>query len=182
MKWPTLKRREFILFVITLLGGLFFILKAYVIEPLLDWDRRLSKQIRKELLIEGKNDFILSRLSAIQENFKWVMSKYGRTKNDAQELGVMVNDIETLAKKMDIFIVQMQPRKPIKEEIYIEYLVDLSFQANWNELMAFLSKIEATPFHYRIQGMKIENTRQANRKLKGTLVILNERFDMSREE
>lgn len=178
MKVRALKQREIILFIISIIGVMVFLLKTYVVQPFHAWDDRLSAQIRKQAVIESENKFIIDQTKNIQNRFKWIAMKYGKSRSDAQELSGMVNDIEALAKSLDIFIVQMQPRKPQVKEKFVDYIVDLSFQADWVELVTFLDRLESNPLHYKINSIKAEKNPGGVRLLKGTLVILSEKFEL----
>jgi Tfp pilus assembly protein PilO len=104
--------------------------------------RKFSQVLRGEQAVEKK-------LNKYQELFK-------QRSSDEGEMTKILSDVEAAAQMCSMKIINMQPERIKKQDFYNYFSVNVQSQGSLKKICEFLYKLEASPYFFHIDEVRIE--------------------------
>jgi len=140
------------------------------------------KQMKEEILLQqtrilqSEKDFekygrVLSGEKAIREKLSSYKEFFKQRSSDEGEMTRILSDIETAAQKASIKIINMEPERIKKQDFYNYFSVNVQAQSSLKKICEFLYELEAKPYLFYIDELKIEKYSIQANELKCQLVV-----------
>jgi Tfp pilus assembly protein PilO len=107
----------------------------------------------------------------IRQKLKHYEDLFKQQSSDEGEMTRILSDIEAIAQKGSIKIVNMQPGRIKKQDFYNYFSVNVQAQSSLKNIVAFLYDLEAPPHLFHIDEMRIEKHSLQAEDLKCQFVI-----------
>jgi len=135
------KREQFILYV-----AIFFIaltlLDRLIIEPIFSKMQELDKEIKEKESAIRRNAHILAQKERIASEVAKFSSFLGISKSEEEETTSFLKEIENLANKSSVYLVDMKPAGLKDMGSSKKYLVNLNCEAQMEQITDFMYNIE----------------------------------------
>ncbi|MFH1282904.1 MAG: type 4a pilus biogenesis protein PilO [bacterium] len=166
-----LSKRERILFYITLLFIVGVLFNFLIISPLANLKEKLSFEIiRKEIALK-KNMSVISKKKEIQENYNILSNFIKKQGSDEEESANLLKEIETLASKSKISLINIKPKPPKEMEFYKIYSVEIEGEGYLEQLVRFIYNLEQSKQLLKAEKLNISVKSSSSSTLKFSLLV-----------
>ena len=161
MKWldklNKLKKREKIL--LFGVGALVFIWIAYslIIEPFHNRSQRLVKDIEISKIKLKKAAKILRQREQGSKEYGKYSARFTTKESNEEEMALILNEIETQARKSYVRIVNMKPRRVVKNDFYRTYYVDLDTEASMRNILKFIRNLKNSKLSLCVEQLTLNS-------------------------
>ena len=83
----------------------------------------------------------------------------------------ILGEIEALARKSSVYLVDMKPRKPREVEFYKEYTVEIEAEGYMESLMSFIYQVNTSSQLLRIETLRLNLTKGGSNVLSASMLI-----------
>jgi Tfp pilus assembly protein PilO len=170
MAYRISNRERYLLYAtIAIIGG--FLLYWWVLRPAIAKSHALSQQIQlKKRVVENCLHLLNDRQDILGEAGKF--AKYERAGlSEEEETANFLRQIEEIAKKSSVQMVDLKPYSAKKTESYVEYRVELEVESPISQLMTFIYNLQSSDGLIRTSKFRI-NPKEGNPSImKGYLTI-----------
>lgn len=131
----------------------------------------LNQQIRiseKQLGSDMRN---INQKKFISEEYEQYVPYVRRSGSDEEEVARILGEIESLARKSSVYLVDMKPRKPREVEFYKEYTVEIEAEGYMESLMGFLYQLNSSTQLLRIETLRLNPTKSESKVLNASMLI-----------
>ncbi|MDD5553619.1 MAG: type 4a pilus biogenesis protein PilO [Candidatus Omnitrophica bacterium] len=135
------KREKLILYVAAAFFSL-MLLDRMIIFPISHKMMQLDKEIREKKSGIGKNIRILAQKDRILAEREKLTPLLGNLGNPEEELTPLLQEIETMANKSSVYLVDMKPAGIKSSGPYRKFVINLSCEAQMEQLIQFMYDIE----------------------------------------
>jgi Tfp pilus assembly protein PilO len=150
-----LNKRERLVFY----GAAIFISLAFidrlVVGPVFSKMKTLDDRIGQESELIRKNARIAAekgRVAAVSSQ----MSAYSRkTGTQEEEVAYLLGEVEKLARKTSLYIVDMKPLGVSEDSVSRKYSVDLNCEAQMEQIMSFMYEVENSSVLFFVESFNI---------------------------
>jgi len=148
--------REKMIFILCLL-----MLGAYAIYYLGYKHMKEEIALQQKRILQSERDLkkynqILQSESAVQEKLNHYKESFKQQSSDEGEMTKILSDIEAVAQKVSIKIINMEPERIKKQDFYNYFSVNVQGQGSLKKICEFLYALEAKPYLFHIDEMRIE--------------------------
>ncbi|MBI5149195.1 MAG: type 4a pilus biogenesis protein PilO [Candidatus Omnitrophica bacterium] len=146
-------------------------LDRLLISPIRARFSALNQQIRigeKQLGSDMRN---LNQKDFISEEYAKYFPYIQRSGSDEEEVAKILGEIESLARKSSVYLVDMKPRKPREIGFYKEYTVEIEAQGPMEPLMSFVYQLNTSSLLLRIETLRITQTKSGSKTLTASMLI-----------
>lgn len=166
-----ISKREQLLFFVTvaIIGG--FCLNWWVLQPAFAKSNALSKQVQiKRRMIEERLYLLNEREEVEKEMVKF--TKYGpRGLSEEEETAYFLKEIEDIAKRSSVQIIDLKPYSAKKSGSLAEYRIEIEIESPINQLVTFIYNLQSSDGLLRTSKFRI-NPKEGNPSLlKGYITI-----------
>jgi Tfp pilus assembly protein PilO len=171
MFWDKLARKEKIGLGISLVFLAAAFLDRLIINPLRIRFYRLDQQIKiseKQLGGDLRN---LKQKDLISEEYEKYLPYIKRSGSDEEEAARLLGEIEALARKSSVYLVDMKPRRPKETEVYKEYAVEIEAEGQMESLVSFMHQVNASSQLLRIETLRLTPAKAESDLLKASMLI-----------
>ena len=165
-----LNKREKTIFLATILVIVFAIVFNIFISPILAKNEDLNRKINFTRAKFKKYILLLSQKESIQAKYSKYSSAFAVADQQAGALVSVLTEIENLAEKANIHIVDIRPQAPRGGGAYKEIVVDLRAEGSMEGYMKFIYNIEQSVSSLAIRKFQI-NAKPSIDALEGTFTI-----------
>ena len=148
------KREKFVLYTAVFIISLVF-LDRLIIGPIFHRISSLEDEIRDKESNIKKNMRILSQKDKIIAESAKYASFFKESKSEGEEITVTLKEVENLASKNSVYLIDMKPAGIKKTGSYRKYEVNLSCEAQMEQLAQFMYDIENSPALLTIEKYEI---------------------------
>ena len=132
--------------------------------------------VQQKLILEKKKEIrrygsVLRGGNVISQKIKNYEELFKQQSSDEGEMTRMLSDIEAVAQKGAIKIVNMEPGRIKGQDFYNYFSVNVQTQSSLRKICAFLYDLEAKPYLFHIDEMRIEKYSIQAEDLKCQLVV-----------
>jgi len=118
-----------------------------------------------------KYNQILRGENTIQEKLKGYKESFKQRSSDEGEMTKILSDIETAAQRIPIKIINMEPERIKRQDFYNYFSVNVQAQSSLKKICEFLYALEAKPYFFHVDEMRIEKYSIQSDDLKCQFVI-----------
>ncbi|MFC1807840.1 type 4a pilus biogenesis protein PilO [Candidatus Omnitrophota bacterium] len=91
--------------------------------------------------------------------------------SDEEETAKILGEIEELARKADVRLVDMKPRPPEEVDFYKEYTVELEAEGEMNTVVTFLFKLNSSTQLLRAEKLRINPKEKGSSTVKASILV-----------
>jgi len=150
-----LSKREKIIFSTAILFVCFALLDRLVINPIVNKMKLYSEDIKKTEFEVIKNTKIIAQKSRIEAEEKKYAIYASKAKSDEEETAALLREIESLASRSSVYLVDLKPAGINKEALIKKFLVNVSCEGEMERLVAFMHLIESSHVIMQIAAFDI---------------------------
>ena len=137
------KRERFIFY-----GAIFFIsltfLDRLAISPILSNMQEVNTEIKEKESGIGRNLHILAYKEKILKESRKYAHFFGVVESEDEEMASLLKEIESLANKASVYLVDIKPGGVEPEQEYYKYFVKLTCESQMEQLIDFMYFIESS--------------------------------------
>ncbi|MBN1913546.1 MAG: hypothetical protein JW788_04010 [Candidatus Omnitrophica bacterium] len=137
-----LSKREKSVLYITVCAVSFLLLDRLVISPVFSRITSLNKEILERKTAIRKNMLILSQKDRIASESAKYATFLSKMKSEDEEMTLLLKEIESLANKTNISLIDMKPTGLKSAGPYKKFLVNLNCEAQMEQVLDFMYNIE----------------------------------------
>ena len=171
MIWDKLSKKEKIGLSVAFAFLALAFLDRLLISPIRTKFNALNLQIRiseKQLGGDMRN---INQKKFIGEEYEQYLPYIRRSGSDEEEVAKILGEIEALARKSSVYLVDMKPRKPREVEFYKEYTVEIEAEGYMESLMSFIYQVNTSSQLLRIETLRLNLTKGGSNVLSASMLI-----------
>ena len=107
----------------------------------------------------------------IAEEFEKYVEYVERSGSDEEEVAKILGEIESLARKSQVYLVDVKPQAPQKVDFYKEYSVEIEAEGEIADLTTFLHRINMSAQLLRVEKLRLNAKESENKMLKSSMLI-----------
>lgn len=146
-------------------------LDRLLISPVKARFNALNQQIRiseKQLGSDMRN---LNQKKVISEEYEQYLPYIRRSGSDEEEVAKILGEIESLARKSSVYLVDMKPRKPREINFYKEYTVEIEAEGYMESLTSFIYQLNTSSQLLRVETLRLNLTKSGANILSASMLI-----------
>jgi len=142
-----------------------------ILEPTLGKSASLNHQIQLKRRMIGNALSLLNQKEEIRkESHKY--AKYAKEKlSEEEETAVLLKEIEDIARKSSVQLIDLKPYSQGKIDFYIEYRIEIETESNMNQLVAFIYNLQNSESLLKVVKFRINSKADKHDILKAYLTI-----------
>lgn len=171
MIWDKLSKKEKIGLSIAFAFLATAFLDRLLISPIRARFNALNQQIRiseKQLGSDMRN---INQKKFISEEHEQYLPYIRRSGSDEEEVAKILGEIESLARKSSVYLVDMKPRKPREVEFYKEYTVEIEAEGYMESLTSFIYQLNTSSQLLRVETLRLNLTKGDSNILSASMLI-----------
>ena len=171
MIWDKLSKKEKIGLSVAFAFLALAFLDRLLISPVRTKFNALNLQIRiseKQLGGDMRN---INQKKFIGEEYEQYLPYIRRSGSDEEEVAKILGEIEALARKSSVYLVDMKPRKPREVEFYKEYTVEIEAEGYMESLMSFIYQLNTSSQLLRVETLRLNLTKGDSNVLSASMLI-----------
>lgn len=171
MIWDKLSKKEKIGLSVAFVFLALAFLDRLLISPVRTKFNALNLQIRiseKQLGGDMRN---INQKKFIGEEYEQYLPYIRRSGSDEEEVAKILGEIEALARKSSVYLVDMKPRKPREVEFYKEYTVEIEAEGYMESLMSFIYQLNTSSQLLRVETLRLNLTKGDSNVLSASMLI-----------
>lgn len=135
----------------------------------------LSDELDREILMQEKQIKANWRNLAMREAVLKTFSVYdgyaSSTGSDEKEVANLLNEIEALARKNGLSLINVKPKPLTKEQYWKRYHVEVEIETEWTPLFKFIYDLYSSKFLLRVKHLRLVPKGRLTTEVKGYLLI-----------
>jgi len=131
------------------------ILDRAILAPINDRIGQINREIKigeKQLAMGLRNVSQKELVAGERKNYAQYLKNTG---SDEEKTAAMLSEIENLAKKTGVSLVDMKPRPAQNVDFYIQYSIDVEAEGTMDALESFLYQLNASTQLLRAQKLRL---------------------------
>lgn len=150
-----LSKREKMVFYATVIFISLAFLDRAVIGPIVSRIRLLDEKIRAEEDLIRKNARIVAEKDKVEASIKSLNSYSRKAQSQEEEVAYLLGEVEKLARKTSLYIVDMKPLGMQEDNVSRKYTVDLNCEAQMEQIVNFMYEVENSPMLFIVETFNI---------------------------
>lgn len=171
MFWNKLSQKEKIGLSIAFVFLAVAFLDRLLISPIRTRFRALNQQIKISEKQLGSDIRNLNQKRVISEEYEKYYSYIHRSGSDEEEVAKILGEIESLARKSSVYLVDMKPRKPQETDLYKQYTVEIEAEGYMESLINFIYQLNTSSQLLRIETLRMSLTKSDTKTLTASMLI-----------
>ncbi|MDP8265240.1 MAG: type 4a pilus biogenesis protein PilO [Candidatus Aceula lacicola] len=151
-----LSKRESQIFTLCILVSLIYIGVQFVYKPIKLQEDFFQQEINATKKKIKKSMNILKKEKSVKETYDQYLENFGQKLSDQQEMNRIFSEIEVAAKKADIKIIDMKPRRIKEEDFFKNFSFTIQTQGTMSLITKFLYFLEQKPYYFQIEEVRLE--------------------------
>ncbi|MBI3618306.1 MAG: type 4a pilus biogenesis protein PilO [Candidatus Omnitrophica bacterium] len=170
-KIANLSPRERLIFNLSAAFVFLVILDRTVISPIFSQIEALNKETRQEEAAIKKNLRLLAQKDKILAQSSKFESYLNSSLSQDEEVTAMLKEIEDLANKNSVYLVDLKPGDIKQSGATKKYLINLSLEAQMDQLAVFMYGVESSDRLFTIEKYQIEPKSRESSVARCTMII-----------
>lgn len=171
MIWDKLSKKEKIGLSLAFAFLAVAFLDRLLISPIRTKFNALNGQIRVSEKQLGSDMRNINQKKFISEEYEQYLPYVRRSGSDEEEVAKILGEIESLARKSSVYLVDMKPRKPRDVEFYKEYTVEIEAEGYMESLMGFIYQLNTSSQLLRIETLRLNLTKGGSSVLSASMLV-----------
>lgn len=172
----SLSAREQGILVVTLLLVAVFIGYQLVITPLRQQITGIEQRIAGEVRTIRKNRAALAELRGLDSHYEALIQEYAQQGSNEQVMARMLREIEKVAGDLKLQISELKPQRVRSAEHFNSFSVSLRMDSTLAAIIAFLDVLQAEPYGYAVQDIRLDKSPKRGSNEITTAVVLEKIF------
>lgn len=146
-------------------------LDRLVFTPISNKIKQLNQEIavsEKELTRHLRN---LDKKTAVMDEYGKYTKYVKKVGSDEEETAKILGEIETLARKSGLYLVDIKPYTPKTKGFYKEYMIEIEAKTNMEALVNFLYQLNSSHLLLRAKKLRLNQIEGKNQVIKASIVI-----------
>ncbi len=142
-----------------------------IISPIASSFRKLNHDIKtdeKRLVLGLRN---LNQKDAVLAEYQKYEKNIRKTESDEEEVSKTLDEIEGLARKAHVSMIDVKTRSPQQVDFYTEYTMDLEIQGDPESIANFLYQINTSPLLLRTTRVRFGSQEKDSKGVKASIVV-----------
>jgi len=148
------KREKTVLYFAIAFVAIAFLDRA-VIGPIVSRTQTLNKEIAEKKAAIERDLKILAQKDTIGLRMAAYRAFSVKETTPEEDTSALLKEVETLASKSSVYLIDMKPQEPKEEQGFKKYMVNVSCEAPFEKLIEFLYNIEGSKKVLKIEKFTI---------------------------
>ncbi len=170
-KLNSLNKREKALAVAVVFAVSVWFIYGAVIEPFYRKWQTLSKTIEISTVELQKAVKIFKQREYVLAEYDKYLASFAVKQSDEEEMALILNEIEAQARKSYVKILNMKPRKAVKNAFYKYFYVDLDTEASMQGMLKFVKELKDSKLSLSVEQLTLNSRTQDPSILVGKVTI-----------
>jgi Tfp pilus assembly protein PilO len=166
-----LSKREKTFVYATALIVFFAAVDRLVYYPIVNHFNELDQEILMQEEQIRKNWRSLAVREAVLKSFSAYEGYALTAGSDEEEVANLLNEIEALARKTGLSLINVKPKPLTKEEVWKRYPVEVEVETEWAPLFKFIYELYSSKFLLRVKYIRLVPKGRLTAEVKGYLLI-----------
>ena len=152
-----LNKREQVLFFAVAGCVALWILYGFICEPLYNKWVKLGKDTELSKIKLKKGIQIFKQKESMDTEYDKYIENFTAVGTDEEEMAVILNEIETKARKSYVRITNMKPRRVVKKKNFRMFYVELDTEASMRNILSFIKTLKDSKFALRVERLSLNS-------------------------
>lgn len=148
------KKERYLLYIAIVCVGC-AVLNRIVFDPLVGKSANLNRQIQLKIRMLENSLCLLNQKEDIQKESGKFANFVKQKFSEEEETASFLNEIEDIAKKSQVLLVDLRPYSAQKTDFHIEYKIELEAESDMNQLITFIYNLQNSENILRVQKFHI---------------------------
>ncbi|GEM_PF-4407007 len=166
-----LNNREKALVVVVILTVFAWFIYSAIIDPFYKKWRSLNRTIEISTIELQKGAKILKQKEYVLAEYGKYLSNFAVKQSDEEEMALILNEIEMQARKSYVKIINMKPRKAVKNSFYKYFYVDLDTEASMQSVLNFIKELKDSKLSLSAEQLTLNSRTQDPSTLVGKMTV-----------
>jgi len=171
MFWDKLSQKEKIGLSLAFTFILVASLDRLIISPIRGQLRRINQAVKigeKQLKHDLRNVHQKDQIAAEFEKYAEYVQRSG---SDEEEAAKILGEIESLARKSKVYLVDMKSQTPKEVEFFKEYAIEIEAEGEIASLTTFLHQLNTSTQLLRVEKLRLNSQKKGDKTLKASMLI-----------
>ncbi len=150
-----LNKREKLVFYCMVLFVTAAMVDRMVVGPVFSKIKVVDNRIRQETELIRKNARIVAEKDRVATISKQIGAYSRKTGSQEEEVAYLLGEVEKLARKTSLYIVDMKPLGVSEDSVSRKYSVDLNCEAQMEQIASFMHELESSSALFFVESFNI---------------------------
>lgn len=147
------------------------LLDRLVVSPINNRIQQINREIKISEKQLGRDLRNLNRKGIITKEYQKYIQYIKKVGSDEEEVARILGEIEELARKSAVYLVDMKPQQPKKVDFYKEYTVEIEAEGDMESLVNFLHQLNNSSQLLRAEKLRLNLKEKGSSIIKASLLI-----------
>lgn len=171
MFWEKLSKKEKFGLSIAMTFLTAALLDRFIISPIKNRFRQINQKIEISEKKLGSALRNLKQKEFITAEYQKYIDYVKKSGSDEEEVAKVLAEIEALARKSSVYLVNTKPQKPREVDFYKEYAVEIETEGDMPSLINFLHQLNTSPLLLRADKLRLSPKARESTVLKASMLI-----------
>lgn len=168
--------REQNIFVVAVLSLSIFSGYRLVIIPLRQKVESIDRQMVEDMRQIRKTQASLDDYQGMDQKYEALTKDFRQDGSNEQVMARISREIEKVSGEFELQISELKPQRVRSNEYYNSFSVSLRLSSPLPEIVKFLDRLQASPYGYAVQDLRLDKSNRRGSKDITTTVILEKVF------
>lgn len=145
----------------------------YLVKPLQDKIESLDTAIEAQKRQISKNFRLIRKAEALGRESEGLIQQFKQKRTNEQEMSAILSEIEEVSRGAKLQISDLKPKQVQKQDYYNRFVVSLSIDSEFADIIQFLNTLQAPPHYYEVEEVNFEQiTQNTPTTVRTTLVLV----------
>jgi Tfp pilus assembly protein PilO len=166
-----LNKREKKLFYIVLVFLAIVFSNNFVVTPLKKEIGLVKQEKIKKEIEWKKNNQIIKQKKQIKEEFEKYMAFIKKKGSDEEDVASFLKEIESLAQKSKVSLINIKPQPVKKMEFYKKYTIEIKGEGHIEQFVKFIYYLQKSYQILKVEKIHFNVRNSFSTRVKGSLII-----------
>jgi len=142
-----------------------------VYQPIMNLFNEVEQEILSQENQLRKNMRFLATREAISNRYSAYAAYVVTTGSDEEEVAGLLNEVEGVARKSGLDLLNMKPKPAFTTEFGKQYPVEVEMETQMKELIKFIHGLQSSKYILRVQKLRLVPKGKSKAEVKGYLLI-----------
>ena len=134
-----------------------WIVYSLIIEPVYNKWVNLGKKVEISKIELKKGIKILKQRDYVRKEYDKYSANFMAKQSDEEEMALILNEIETQARKSYVRIVNMKPRRVARNEFHRTFYIDLDTEATMRNILQFIKNLKDSKLCLSVEQLTLNS-------------------------
>ncbi len=146
-------------------------LDRLIVAPIRNKIKRINREIEiseKQLSMNLRN---IKQKDIIEQKYEKYVDYVKRSGSDEEEVARILGEIEVLARKSSVYLVDTKPQTPKRVDFYKQYMVEIEGEGEMRSIIKFLYELNVSPQLLRAEKVRLSIKAKKRGVIKVSMLI-----------